>query len=748
MIATSLVGILLLALPTQTFANSSFGTKTSSTKEELANGVHLVHEQYSNGSRHHATHVLDVAYRNSSVNLELYHPTPLGKTQTTTQQAIANNREGHYVVGAVNASFYNMGTGFPVNLLVKQNEILNYGILSADRTGPVNAPFAFGINRNGALTISDYQANMSFQHNGKSYTLSAVNNARMADTSVIYTGGYSKAATGASPNVTEIVVANTTKSAEKFGFGDQIKGTVTEVRPLGSGANSPIPKDGFVISANGKILADQLANVKVGDEISVNASINDTWRDAQFVMATGPTLVRNGQVSISMSETSAFAKDRHPRTAVGVSSDGTKVFLVTIDGRQSGYSVGATLRELADYMKSLGAYQAINLDGGGSTEMAARLPYLEQPVLVNKPSEGRQRAVPTTLQVVSTEAPKRVTQPMIVVDPMESQANWVATGARATASIAATNQFEPVRVGSKALKLTYDYTKGEAGTAAAYVKAKTPIPLKGRPLEMGMWAYGDGAEHWLRGTIIDSSGTRHTINFTADNQFNWTGWQYVRAQIPANLTGPFQLEQIYTAQTNQAKQGKGSIYFDQIEAIYQTNYTVQRFKDVSSSFWAHNAILALNDRQVINGFSDGSFRPRESITREQTAVMIARALNLPMGGTKTTLKDVAAESFYYDAIAAVEKAGIMGGKSVGRFHPKDTLTRAEMAIILQRAYSIGGSSVTPFPDVAQSHWAFQAIDAMKASHVTVGLPDGGYGPSLPTTRADFAVFLDRVATMK
>ncbi len=61
---------------------------------------------------------------------------------------------------------------------------------------------------------------------------------------------------------------------------------------------------------------------------------------------------------------------RHPRTAAGTSQDGRYLYLVVIDGRQPGYSVGATTEETAEWMRRFGAYDALNLDGGGSTCMA------------------------------------------------------------------------------------------------------------------------------------------------------------------------------------------------------------------------------------------------------------------------------------------------------------------------------------------------------------------------------------------
>lgn len=88
---------------------------------------------------------------------------------------------------------------------------------------------------------------------------------------------------------------------------------------------------------------------------------------------------------------------RHPRTAAGVTADGRTLILLTVDGRQPGHSVGATLPELADLMLELGAHDAVALDGGGSTSF-----YLKRPdgtVVTNKPSGGQWRPVANHLGV-------------------------------------------------------------------------------------------------------------------------------------------------------------------------------------------------------------------------------------------------------------------------------------------------------------------------------------------------------------
>lgn len=89
-------------------------------------------------------------------------------------------------------------------------------------------------------------------------------------------------------------------------------------------------------------------------------------------------------------------QQRHPRTAIGVGRNGRDVILLVVDGRQPYWSVGMTLPELADAMIELGAVDAVNLDGGGSTTLVYRPPDGSEKVM-NRPSD---RATPETPGVV------------------------------------------------------------------------------------------------------------------------------------------------------------------------------------------------------------------------------------------------------------------------------------------------------------------------------------------------------------
>jgi len=112
------------------------------------------------------------------------------------------------------------------------------------------------------------------------------------------------------------------------------------------------------------------------------------------VAGFGATLIRDGKIVAS-------GDGRASRTAIGITKTG-KIVMMVFDGRQEPWSCGGNYEEIAQVMLDAGCWYAINLDGGGSTTYVARLPGEEELQVVNRPSDGFQRSVATSLFVVST----------------------------------------------------------------------------------------------------------------------------------------------------------------------------------------------------------------------------------------------------------------------------------------------------------------------------------------------------------
>lgn len=158
-----------------------------------------------------------------------------------------------------------------------------------------------------------------------------------------------------------------------------------------------IPEDGYVAvigtSADSAFFVEHFrkqAGHDLKDHTSIfnyltttKIAIPKRLNKAEDVVAGLPRLIKNGKIDITWEQeksSKAFVETRHPRTAAAKLKDG-KFLMITVDGRQPGVSVGMNLNELAEYLLSLGAIDAMNLDGGGSTTM-----FLDGNV-VNQPSD-------------------------------------------------------------------------------------------------------------------------------------------------------------------------------------------------------------------------------------------------------------------------------------------------------------------------------------------------------------------------
>jgi exopolysaccharide biosynthesis protein len=158
-------------------------------------------------------------------------------------------------------------------------------------------------------------------------------------------------------------------------------------------SNAPLTDGVKVLSVHGAS-AELFKDVKVGDSLVITENVSLPWQNAACAVGVGPLLVRGGQIYLTTSEESFgpdVASGRAPRTAAGVLSNG-HLLLAIVDGRQS-HSIGCTLSEMAALMKEFGAVEAVNFDGGGSTEMIVKNR------IVNSPSDGGERRVGAGLGV-------------------------------------------------------------------------------------------------------------------------------------------------------------------------------------------------------------------------------------------------------------------------------------------------------------------------------------------------------------
>ncbi|ATE54064.1 phosphodiester glycosidase family protein [Actinosynnema pretiosum] len=175
---------------------------------------------------------------------------------------------------------------------------------------------------------------------------------------------------------------------------------VTEVRDA-VGADR-VPEDGYVLL--GREAGATALAVAPGDHLSVRYATRagDGGSAPRAAIGGDQVLLRDGEV-VAPDDAS------HPRTAVGFSADGKRMFLLTVDGRQSAHLLGLNLKDVAEALRDLGAHNALNLDGGGSSTLVAREPGGDAVHLENTPSDGGQRPVPNGLALYAPRGSGRLT---------------------------------------------------------------------------------------------------------------------------------------------------------------------------------------------------------------------------------------------------------------------------------------------------------------------------------------------------
>ncbi len=168
-----------------------------------------------------------------------------------------------------------------------------------------------------------------------------------------------------------------------------------EVISAACGATPVPPAGDLILSApEGGTYAGFVATMAAGQHVTTTWQLRADWTGVADTTGGNPLLVVDGAVTEELREsTGGPYSEVAPRSGVGLLGDG-RVVLVAMDGRQAGYSAGMTLRAFAEVFVSLGAVDALNLDGGGSTAMAVN------GVLANRPSDtAGERSVGTVLLV-------------------------------------------------------------------------------------------------------------------------------------------------------------------------------------------------------------------------------------------------------------------------------------------------------------------------------------------------------------
>lgn len=174
------------------------------------------------------------------------------------------------------------------------------------------------------------------------------------------------------------------------------------------------------------------------------------------------------------------------------------------------------------------------------------------------------------------------------------------------------------------------------------------------------------------------------------------------------------------------------------------------FNDIAAVDWAQNAIEGLTAREAVNGVGNGSFNPDGSVTRSEFVAMLTRLFDLADKQADTSFTDVVPGAWYYDAIAAAQKLGIVNGKADGNFGINEKISRQDMAVMIYRAsqlrqISLPANSAPSFNDQAViADYARNAVTAVQSAGIVNGVRGGNFAPYDLLTRAQAATVLYRL----
>tara|TARA_R110002096_G_scaffold151859_1_gene314600 strand:- start:4632 stop:7085 length:2454 start_codon:yes stop_codon:yes gene_type:complete len=362
--------ILSIILVSATYSHAQAVYDTLNTRK-IADGVfhYTVHE----ASVPLEIQIVEVDLSNPDISLE----TIAGNDDVTSLETVSSmttrkTYEGHRVIAGINGDFFGAG---PVHTQVINGELLKKSTTSRP---------LFGFNDLADLFIETVAFESSVKNGAETLNISNVNGARAENYLVLY-NHFKGSSTGANAFGTEV----TLKVLDTWAVNKEIKAIVLD-KAINVG-NAALSDSTYVLSGNGT-MATALNAYTPGDTLSLNVGLTGAGLDNIMGAVGGDQhILRNG-VKVGN------WPDLHPRTAVAFNQDKSKLFLMIVDGRYSG-SAGMTLQQMGDYLLTIGAYNALNLDGGGSTTMVVHNE------VTNRPSgSGFERAVANSLVIVSKAA--------------------------------------------------------------------------------------------------------------------------------------------------------------------------------------------------------------------------------------------------------------------------------------------------------------------------------------------------------
>ena len=376
---------LVMLLFLMTISTNVFAANKLLFQEPIAPGVVRYKYEVTRDKKNAQTNVVTVDLNNPYIKIN----TVAGGGTYTNKATVSQMADRTNAVALVNGDFFTMQLqGVPLGASIIDGDMKSSPAVLTDI-------WSFGIDENNTAFIDSTKFVGSVTApNGKSYTIDGLNK-------TFYWYQPSKEYSHES----KIQMYNSFWSSKSR--GDKTAGevllsedNVVEQIVYRKNIDMKIPEGKKILQVSGGSERFMRENVKVGDKLQINTNIepNRNWK---MMIGGHALLVENGAIKKYTKDVNSIGGVR-ARTAVGISQDGKTVYIVSAEGRTN-RSPGLSLNELSQFMLDLGAYKAMNLDGGGSTAMAVRnLGDLKRTRVTNPERNAGERKVVNGLGVFNT----------------------------------------------------------------------------------------------------------------------------------------------------------------------------------------------------------------------------------------------------------------------------------------------------------------------------------------------------------
>lgn len=376
---------LVMLLFLMTISTNVFAANKLLFQEPIAPGVVRYKYEVTRDKKNAQTNVVTVDLNNPYIKIN----TVAGGGTYTNKATVSQMADRTNAVALVNGDFFTMQLqGVPLGASIIDGDMKSSPAVLTDI-------WSFGIDENNTAFIDSTKFVGSVTApNGKSYPIDGLNK-------TYYWYQPSKEYSHES----KIQMYNSFWSSKSR--GDKTAGeillsedNVVEQIVYRKNIDMKIPEGKKILQVSGGSERFMRENIKVGDKLQINTNIepNRSWK---MMIGGHALLVENGAIKKYTKDVNSIGGVR-ARTAVGISQDGKTVYIVSAEGRTN-RSPGLSLNELSQFMLDLGAYKAMNLDGGGSTAMAVRnLGDLKRTRVTNPEKNAGERKVVNGLGVFNT----------------------------------------------------------------------------------------------------------------------------------------------------------------------------------------------------------------------------------------------------------------------------------------------------------------------------------------------------------